>query len=188
MRTKPDEAKFVELFVHAVNALAGQERGMATKINKILYFSDFAHVRRTGDPITGFDYQKLRQGPAPRALVPVRDRLVTDGTLVMRSVTDEFGYNHHIFKAARSADLSVFGDLERKTIDAVVTRISSMSAREVSDLSHEDAGWQMVDLGDSIPYAAAYIGSDVEPPERLRDELEASARHMASKLGPRLAG
>lgn len=53
MRTKIGEAKFVELFVHAVTALAGQERGMATELNKILYFSDFAHVRRTGYPITG---------------------------------------------------------------------------------------------------------------------------------------
>lgn len=106
----------------------------------------------------------------------------------MRSVTDEFGYNHHIFTAARPADLSIFSELERQTIDAVVVKIASMSAREVSDLSHEDAGWQMVDLGESIPYASAYIGADTELPERLRAEVESSARQMTSKLGSRLAG
>jgi len=130
MQVKTDEPKFVELFVHAVNALDGQERGMATKLNKILYFSDFAHVRRTGDPITGFDYQKLRQGPAPRAFLPVRDRLIADGTLSMRATTDAFGYNHHIFSASREADLDVFDDSERETLGAVVARIVRMSARE----------------------------------------------------------
>lgn len=188
MQVQRNEAKFIELVVHAVNALAGQERGMATKLNKILYFSDFAHVRRTGDPITGFDYQKLRQGPAPRAFVPVRDRLVADGTLSIRPITDEFGYTHHIFTASRNADLSVFGDTERETLNAVVTKIISMSAREVSDLSHEDAGWQMVSLGDSIPYASAYIGEDSELPDRLLAQVQVSANKMSSKLGDRLAG
>ena len=99
MRVMKDEAKFVELLVHAVNTLASQERGMATRLNKILYFCDFAHVRRFGDPITGFDYQKLRQGPAPRAFAPVRDRLLADGTLSLRVSTDAIGYTHHIFRA-----------------------------------------------------------------------------------------
>lgn len=67
MRTTVEESKFIELLVHAANSLGDSKRGMSTKLNKILYFCDFAHVRRTGDPITGFEYQKLPQGPAPRA-------------------------------------------------------------------------------------------------------------------------
>ena len=187
MQVKLDEAKFVELFVHAVNALGGQERGMATKLNKILYFCDFAHIRRTGDPITGFEYQKLPQGPAPRAFVSVRDRLIAEGTISLRTTTDAFEYNHHIFSASRKADLSVFTESERQTVEAVVARISSMSAREVSDLSHEDAGWQMVALGESIPYASAYLGTEDHLPERLRTAIEDAASDIEEKLGPRLA-
>ena len=188
MKIKTDEAKFIELLVHAVNKLAGQGRGMSTKINKILYFCDFAHVRKTGDPITGYEYQKLPQGPAPRALVPVRDQLVANGTLSSTATTDEFGYNHHIFSASRPADLSVFNNSERQTIDGVVSKIASMSAREVSDLSHQDAGWQMATVGQSIPFASAYIGEDNAVPDRLLDQLEASAKKITAKLGPRIAG
>ncbi len=187
MRTVASETKFVELLVHAVDALSEQGRGMATKLNKILYFCDFAHVSRTGDPISGFEYQKLPHGPAPRALVPVRDRLIADGTLSVRVTTDAFGFNNHIFSTSRRADLEVFSDAERETIDSVVNAIVAMSARQASDLSHEDAGWQMVRLNETIPYSAAYLGIEAELPERLRETVEASAADIVTKLGPRLA-
>lgn len=188
MRTEVHEEKFVELLVHAVNELSASEKGMATKLNKILYFCDFAHVRRTGDPITGFDYQKLPQGPAPRAMMPIRDRLVAEGTLAVRTTTDAFGYNHHVFSSPREADLSVFSDAERQTIEEVISEIMHMSARQVSDLSHEDAGWQLVEVGQPIPYATAYLGNESELPERLRSVVEESARAVEKKLGSRLAG
>lgn len=187
MRTVASETKFVELLVHAVDALGEQVGGMATKLNKILYFCDFAHVRRTGDPITGFEYQKLPHGPAPRALVPVRDQLIADGTLSVRATTDAFGYNHHIFSTSRPANLEVFSESERATIDSVVNAIVAMSARQVSDLSHEDAGWQMVRLNETIPYSAAYLGLEAELPERLREKVETSAIDIGTKLGSRLA-
>ena len=63
-----------------------------------------------------------------------------------------------------------------------------MSAREVSDLSHEDAGWQIVSLGESIPYSSAYIGEDTEVPERLLEGVRASAQSITAKLGSRIAG
>jgi hypothetical protein len=188
MQSTVNETKFVELLVHAVHALSGQGRGMATKLNKLLYFCDFAHVRRPGDPITGFEYQKLPQGPAPRAMVPVRDRLLDDGTLTLRVENDAFGYNHHVYTTTRLADMTVFSDSERETIDNVVGELSSMSGRQVSDLSHEDAGWQMVDVGKTIPYATAYLGDTTELPDRLRNEIEAGAERITSELGPRLAG
>ena len=58
----------------------------------------------------------------------------------------------------------------------------------VSDLSHEDAGWQLVEVGQPIPYATAYLGNESELPERLRSVVEESARAVEKKLGSRLAG
>ena len=186
MQIEVSESKFVELLVHAVNMLDGQGRGMATKLNKILYFCDFAHVRRSGDPITGFEYQKLPQGPAPRAMVPVRDRLIEDKTLSLQVTTDAFGYTHHILSASRDADMAVFSESERATIDDVISEIVEMSARQVSDLSHEDAAWHMAAVWEEIPYAAAYLGTDAEVPKRLQPDLERVASKMTAQLGHRL--
>jgi hypothetical protein len=74
-----DEAKFTELVLYVADRLGPDRAGGATKLNKVLFFADHAHVRRTGSPITGAEYQKLPQGPAPRRLKPVRERLVARG-------------------------------------------------------------------------------------------------------------
>ncbi|MDQ3524454.1 MAG: Panacea domain-containing protein, partial [Chloroflexota bacterium] len=46
----------------------------ATKLNKIVYHVDFGAYRRWLRPITGHAYFRLKEGPAPQALVKVRDR------------------------------------------------------------------------------------------------------------------
>ena len=56
--------KLKELILYVAGRLAGDRFGGATKLNKVLYFSDFAHVRMHGRPITGAEYQKLENGPA----------------------------------------------------------------------------------------------------------------------------
>ena len=41
----------------------------AVKLNKILAFADFSSYFETGKPITGAEYMRLPQGPAPRRLL-----------------------------------------------------------------------------------------------------------------------
>ena len=60
-----DEAKFTEMLLYVADKLGDDRAGGATKLNKILYFAEFAHVRRHGRPISGADYFRLDQGPAP---------------------------------------------------------------------------------------------------------------------------
>ena len=90
MKTSYDEHKFTELVLHVAARLQDDHSGGATKLNKVLFFADFAHVRRTGAPITGAAYQKLDHGPAVRRLRPVRDRLVRSAMpkFSMRSSSD----------------------------------------------------------------------------------------------------
>ena len=52
MKTTYDERKFTELVVYVAARLQSDRSGGATKLNKVLFFADFAHVRRTGRPIT----------------------------------------------------------------------------------------------------------------------------------------
>jgi uncharacterized phage-associated protein len=151
-----DERKFTELLLIVADRLRSDEAGGATKLNKILYFADFAHVRRTGRSITGAEYQRLRNGPAPRRLLPVRDRLVesNDAELVER---DHLGYKQHRLVPAREADQSVFEADELRTINDVLDELAGLNGRDVSDLSHEEAGWRLTDEGETIPYEAALI-------------------------------
>ena len=151
-----DERKFRELVVLVASRLVDDEAGGATKLNKVLYFADFAHVRRTGRSITGAAYQKLTNGPAPRRLIPVRKELLRDGAATLEE-RDFLGYKQNRLVPTRPADESVFDADEMRTIHDVLADLDGMNAREVSDLSHEEAGWRLTEEGDTISYASAFI-------------------------------
>jgi len=158
MQFNYDERKLTELLVYIADRLMSDNAGGATKINKLLFFSDFAHVRRTGSPITGAEYQKLEHGPAPRRLKPIRDQLVELGEAEI-AMEDFLGYSVHRLIPKRPADTSVFQAAELATVNKVIADLDGLNARQVSDLSHEEAGWRAVQFGETIPYEAALLGA-----------------------------
>ncbi len=171
-----DEQKFTELVLYVADRLRSDRSGGATKLNKVLFFADFAHVRRHGSPITGAAYQKLAWGPAPRRLVPVRERLVASGDAHVE-ITEFLGRQLQRVVPDRLADLSVFSAEEIATIDQVLTDLEGMTATQVSDLSHEEPGWRLVDEGETIPYEAALVGAvQVSTPTTRRLQEMAAQR------------
>jgi hypothetical protein len=177
MKVDYNEAKLTELVVLVADRLRVDRAGVATKLNKVLFFADFAHVRRTGAPITGADYQKLRHGPAPRRLKPVRDALVAAGGV--RIEREEFlGYEIHRVVPLRPADLSVFTAEELETVEKVLKDLDGLNARQVTELSHEEAGWRLVGDGEMIPYEAALVGAaQVSTPTSRRLEAQVAERY-----------
>lgn len=178
MEQEYDERKFRELLVLVAARLVDDEAGGATKLNKILYFADFAHIRRTGRSITGAAYQKLTNGPAPRKLIPVRKELLRAGEATLEE-RDFLGYKQNRLIPKRSADESVFDDDELRTIDDVLSDLEGMNAREVSDLSHEEAGWRLTEEGETIPYTAALIPRE----QPLTPTAAAQAAAVAERYG-----
>jgi hypothetical protein len=177
MKVQYDEQKFTELLLYVAEQLRSDRSGGATKLNKVLFFADFAHVRRTGAPITGASYQKLPYGPAPRRLVPVRDQLVAGGAAHLEHA-EFLGRTLQRLVPDRPADLSVFGDAEIATIDQVLADLDGLTAVQVSDLSHEEPGWRLVDEGETIPYEAALVGAaQVSTPTARRLQHEIAERH-----------
>lgn len=183
-----DEDKFAQLVLHCAGLLESDVSGGATKLNKLLYFAEFSSIRKTGSPISGVAFQRLPRGPAPRPLLPVRSRLVREGRARMRRETDAYGYRHDRLISTRPADLSVFSVEERATIDEVADRLRSMTAAQVSELSHQDPGWQLTANGETIPAASAYLETEAAVPEHLRSRVAANAAALASEHASRAVG
>lgn len=173
----PNESKLAELVLYVAERLRGDPKGGATKINKVLFFAEFAHMRLHGVPITGVEYQKLEQGPAPRRLLPVRDGLVSEGAAEL--VRDRYlGYPLDRLVPRRKANLALFGPEELKQVDQAIEALWSKTAAEVSELSHHEMGWQLVSVGETIPYEAAFLASHFEVTESMRQH----ARRLATQL------
>lgn len=178
--TAYSEPKLRELVLYVAHRLRDDRAGGATKLNKVLYFAEFAHVRRTGRSITGAQYQKLTQGPAPRRLVPIRDALIRSGAAEL--VTETFlGYEQHRLVPRASADVSLFTDDELATVDGVLRDLRHLTAKQVSDLSHAEPGWHLVDDGEVIPHAAALLAPEyVQTPTSERLARAIAERHGAT--------
>jgi len=63
-----DRSRFKEVLLYIAQSSENDPRFGATKLNKILYFSDFKAFATLGDFITGATYQRLDRGPAPHEL------------------------------------------------------------------------------------------------------------------------
>ena len=169
-----DESKLAELMLYAADKLRDDRAGGATKLNKVLFFAEFAHMRRYGRPITGAEYQKLERGPAPRRLVPVRQHLVDSG---QARIEERFylGYPQHRLIPKASVRPTLLSPDEVETVDEVIEDLRGLTARQVSDLSHEEEGWRMVDDGETIPFEAAVLRRPVTT-ERVRAHAGALAK------------
>lgn len=151
-----NKEKFKELMLYIADRSERDDRFGATKLNKILYYSDFIAYRLLGNSITGADYQKLDEGPAPVQLLASRKELIKD-----KSAKIEFRPYFNVVQqrliAKRKPDLSKLHKREVDIVDEVLEELWSLNGDEVSDRSHKEIGYRLAYDGEVIPYASAFL-------------------------------
>jgi hypothetical protein len=154
MTFQPD--KFRELVLYIARKSEDDPKFGAVKLNKILFFSDFAAFRALGRPITGARYQALTQGPAPRELLPIKDQMESAAEIV-EVERSYFGYSQRRIVARREPRLDQFTASEIALVDDVLKRLQPLDGRDVSLLSHEFCGWEVARANEDIPYETALL-------------------------------
>src|SRR5271169_3849241 len=102
-RIKPNDKKLIELILLISEWSQSDPKFGAIKLNKLLFHSDFSAFLTFGKPITGQEYFALPQGPAPRRLKPITEKMKKREELAYQEVR----YYGHIQKrpvALRAAD------------------------------------------------------------------------------------
>src|SRR5262245_25543654 len=98
-----EKEKFRELILYIASQCEKDKSWNATKLNKILFYSDFIAFRTMGGAITGAEYFALEKGPAPKPLMPVREEMIEAGDLAIEKRTVQ-----HRPVALREPDYSLF--------------------------------------------------------------------------------
>lgn len=156
-----DDARFKELLLYIADKLADDRSFGATKLNKVLFFSDFLAYGLFGEPITGATYQRLEFGPAPKELLSAQAELEQSGDAILVT-RRHFNLTQKRLMALRPADVSWFSAKQVALVDDVIEMLRHRSARDVSAFSHDVAlGWQIAGDQEQIPYAAVFLS--VEP-------------------------
>jgi len=176
----PDERKLGELIVYISQKCATDPTFGATKLNKILCYSDFLFYAYHDRGITNVEYQKLPNGPAPRRLIPVRNELIDNGAIAMQDIVLKSGETQKRTVNLRTPNLDLFTGTEIAMVDRMIEAMQGVRAEDVSEMSHTLVGWLVAEQGDTIPYNTIYFAN---PP--LSEEEKLHARELkATKARP----
>ncbi len=131
----------------------------ATKLNKILWYSDVLSYRDRGKSLTGETYIKHLYGPVPIHIDSAVQRLQDEEKLAVREV-DAWGYPKKEFFALSKPELSEFDPEEISIVNEVANYIFDRhTASSISNLSHDEV-WQSAELGEEIP-VYAFLASEL---------------------------
>src|ERR1700689_1459638 len=106
-KPRPNDEKLRELILLISEWSQVDPKFGAIKLNKLLFHADFSAFLTTGEPITGQEYFALEQGPAPRHLKPVTEKMKKSGVLAYQEVS-YFGHPQKRPIALRPPDLKMF--------------------------------------------------------------------------------
>jgi hypothetical protein len=156
-----NQHKFKELILYIASQCQNDRFWNATKLNKVLFYADFISYEHSGQAITGAEYFALPNGPAPKALVPIREEMIKDRDLAIVRRTLQ-----HRPVALRDADLTAFSAQEIAIVDQVIAALRHKNAEMVSELSHAFLGWKAARAEGAatgkhvtIPYGTVFVSN-----------------------------
>lgn len=149
-----DRDRFRALVHYVCHAAPRPEALGATKLNKILLFSDREAYLRFGHSLTGETYVKRQHGPVPRHGQATISELECSGVLRVTRSSEAFVQTR--YESLEAPKRGVFTDAERVLVDEQIDLICHHhTARSISALSH-DAAWERAEMGEEIPYHSVY--------------------------------
>lgn len=153
---QPDDKKFEELVLYIASESEGDETFSATKLNKLLFFADFFSYASDGEPVTGHRYQKLPNGPAPIAFLPVVERMREAGACRWEEHS-HYGRMQKRLVAERNPDLTQFSKEQLRLVDHLIEEFWGVSAGKVSEYSHRLPSWSAFGMQEEIPYETIFV-------------------------------
>lgn len=141
-------------FFEAIKFFCFQERIFKTKLMKLLFYADFGHFKKYAVSITGARYASLPYGPVPDQFEKWLAALVADDGIRKE---EEWHHDHpgEVYVGNTSPDLSIFTPSELRVIATVKEVFQEFSAKKLSDISHNEKGYQETETAHLISYSYA---------------------------------
>jgi putative zinc finger/helix-turn-helix YgiT family protein len=125
-----------------------------TKINKLLFYTDFSFFKEFTVSLTGTKYIKLDHGPVPNDYEILYWGLEDAGYI--RRIPEISGqFSGYIIEPMAEFDRDIFTQEELETMEKVLIKYGEVSSNYVRSKSHEEKGWINTDMLQVIPYSYA---------------------------------
>ena len=113
-----------------------------TKMNKLLFYSDFLSYKNTGFSISGVRYVAINRGPVPNNFQSIFE--YQHNSRVVYVQVENFGeYFGERFLPShnKSFNAEVFTRAELEVLEQVATHFEKTSTKEIVELSHKEPAW-----------------------------------------------
>ena len=125
-----------------------------TKMNKLLFYTDFMSYRERGMAMSGLSYRAIDFGPVPERW----NRVYSEFPEVRQELRQVGDFVGSVLIASAEPDYTMFTDAELKVLDSICTHFSKMSSREISRISHDEDAWlNHHEKHEHIPFDDAYM-------------------------------
>jgi putative zinc finger/helix-turn-helix YgiT family protein len=140
-----------EKLMDMIAFFASDEAGVyKTKMNKLLWYTDFLHYRYFGVSISGTPYVHLPYGPVADQYNLFLSYLIQEERIRVQEVFFATG-SGELLVTVRPEN-PVFSSSEMEVLKSVRAHFRSMTSKDISFLSHEEEGYVETKEGQTISY------------------------------------
>ncbi|MDD2585085.1 MAG: DUF4065 domain-containing protein [Syntrophomonadaceae bacterium] len=126
-----------------------------TVLMKHLWLADFTHYKEYGTPISGAVYAALPNGPALDNWYLILQLAVNEQMISLEPIY----YNEvegELVKANKSYQPEIFTTSEMDTLEKVAKKLNGKTARQLSNLSHDEDAYKLTQKNKLISYEHAF--------------------------------
>ncbi len=136
----PNLGKFTEMVVFFTH----ETEPWKTKLNKLLFYADFCHFRKTGLSISGSRYRAIDMGPVPNNFSSIFEHIAEKDDVDIYYTAFSNGSIGEQFKPhpKRGFEDDVFTEDELSTLKEVVSKFGKTKTNEIIEISHEEEAWK----------------------------------------------
>ncbi len=131
----------LEKISHMILFFSDNANTWKTKLNKLLFYSDFLAFKNAGYGITGLDYRAIKYGPVPANYEKLYNE-IGKGEILKRVHTEERNYEGSFFVPQLTFDESLFDHFELTIMNEVIKKFKWHTASEIMEISHKEFAWK----------------------------------------------
>jgi len=149
--------KFRQILLYVLKKVGGKPNVGMTVLYKLFYFIDFDYYEKYENQLMGLVYLKNRHGPTPLLFENLIGDMVKKGDVeVIKSKFYQYPQTKYLVNPTVEPDLSILDGKEKDHIDWELQRLSDLTAKQLTDLSHKDVPWISAENSKPLDYEAVF--------------------------------
>ncbi|MEX0810790.1 MAG: type II TA system antitoxin MqsA family protein [Chitinophagales bacterium] len=135
----PDFEKFSEMVVYFSEKL----KPFKTKLNKLLFYSDFLMHKQSCYSISGVRYRAIDMGPVPNNFQSIFEYLENNNIIDISYIAFPNGNGEQfINRNDRKFNKEIFTDAELSVLEKVAETFKDTSTNDIIEISHLEKAWK----------------------------------------------